>query len=144
MVVDASVVAKWYIAEEDSEKAVQIRNLHAAGKVTLTSPVLVLFEVGNTLSKHPSLDGQDAARAFQSLLDLGLKLRSFAESSLLQSTFLVSRELGITFYDAAYVVLTSEAEAAWLITADKDLYIKTKEYCMVRLLGETKPEELTA
>ena len=143
MVVDASVVAKWFIAEEDSEKAVQIRDLHSAGKVILTSPVLVLFEVGNILSKHPSFAGQDAARAFQSLLDLGLKLRSFAESSLLEKAFLVSRELGITFYDAAYVALTADAYAGWLITADKDLYMKTKEYSVVKLLGETKPEELT-
>ena len=80
--------------------------------------------------------------AFQSLLDLGVKLRSFAESSLLEKAFLVSRELGMTFYDAAYVALT--ADAGWLITADKDLYMKTKEYSVVKLLSETKPEELTA
>jgi hypothetical protein len=71
---------------------------------------------------------------------LGLKLRSFAESSLLRSTFLISRELGITFYDAAYVALTTDAR---LITADKDLYMKAKEHSVVKLLGETKPEELT-
>lgn len=71
---------------------------------------------------------------------MGLKLRSFAESSLLRNAFLVSREFGITFYDAAYVALT--ADAAWLITADKDLYMKAKEHCEVQLLSETKPEEL--
>ena len=139
--MDASVVAKWYIAEEDSEKAVQIRDLHSAGKVTLTSPLLVLYEVGNTLTKHPSYAGQDAARAFQSLLELGLKLRSFAESSLLEKAFLISRDLGITFYDSAYIALTADAS---LITADKDLYMKTKQWCNVQLLGETNPEELTA
>jgi predicted nucleic acid-binding protein len=73
---------------------------------------------------------------------LGLKLRSFAESSLLENALLVSRELKITFYDAAYVALTTDAR--WLITADKDFYMKTKEYSAVKLLGETKPEELTA
>jgi len=75
---------------------------------------------------------------------LSLKLRSFAESSLLEDTFLISRELGITFRDAAYVVLTAQAEAAWLITADKDLYMKAEGQCQVKLLSETKPEELTA
>ena len=71
---------------------------------------------------------------------MGLKLRSFAESNLLKSTFLVSRELGITFYDAAYVALTADAR---LITADKDLYTKTKKSFDVQLLSQTKLEELT-
>lgn len=74
-------------------------------------------------------------------MDLGLKLRSFVESSLLESAFMTSRELGITFYDAAYVVLTVDGP---LITADKDLWMKTKEYCPVQLLSETNPEELLA
>ena len=74
-------------------------------------------------------------------MDLGLKLRSFVESSLLESAFMISRELGITFYDAAYVVLTVDGP---LITADKDLCMKTKEYCPVQLLSETNPEELPA
>lgn len=141
VVVDASVVAKWYIAEENSEKAVQIRDLHSTGKVTLTSPLLVLCEVGNTLTKHPSFAGQDAAKAFQSLLDLGLRLRSFAESSLLEKAFMISRELGITFYDAAYVALTADGP---LITADKDLCMKIRRYCEVQLLSETNPEDLPA
>ena len=42
---------------------------------------------------------------------------------------------------AAYVALT--ADVARLITADKDLYMKAKERCEVKLLSETKPEELT-
>ena len=71
---------------------------------------------------------------------MGLKLRSFAESNLLKSTFLVSRELGITFYDAAYVALTADAR---LITADKALYTKTKKSFDVQLLSQTKLEELT-
>lgn len=72
---------------------------------------------------------------------MGLRLRSFAESSLLEKVFVISRELGITFYDAAYVALTADA---WLITADKDLYMKIKDVTGVRLLSETSHEELTA
>ena len=81
------------------------------------------------------------ASAFQSLLDLGLKLRSFTESSLLEKAFLISRDSGVTFYDAAYVALAADAR---LVTADKDLYTKTKKSCDVQLLSQTKPEELTA
>lgn len=48
----------------------------------------------------------------------------------------------LSIYDAAYVALT--VDAAWLITADKDLCMKAKEHSVVKLLGKTKPEELTA
>ena len=40
---------------------------------------------------------------------------------------------------AAYVALTADA---LLITADKDLHMKTREYYGMRVLSETKPEEL--
>jgi len=95
------------------------------------------------LTKHPSFTVEDSARAFKSLLDLGLKLRSFAESELLGKSFEISRQLRVTFYDATYVTLAKEYDAK-LITADKDLHNKIKEYCDAQLLSETKPEELSA
>jgi len=74
--------------------------------------MLVLYEVGNTPAKHPSFGNEDSARAFQSLLDLTLKLRSFADSNLLQKSFEISRHLRITFYDASYVAVAKENETS--------------------------------
>jgi len=141
--VDASVVAKWYIMEEDFEKALRIRDLHSAGEITLSSPMLVVYELGNTLSKHPSFTVDDSEKAFQSFLDLSLKLRSFAEHKLLRRSFEISRELRITFYDALYVTLAKESQAT-LITADKQLHNKVKRYCDTKLLGEVALEELAS
>jgi predicted nucleic acid-binding protein len=91
--------------------------------------------------KHPSLIGQDAVKAFQSLLDLGLELRSFTEPSLLESAFKISREFGITFYEPAYVALST---GGFLVTADKELYMKVNQICLAQLLSETNVEELAA
>lgn len=77
------------------------------------------------------------------MLDLALKLRSFTEANLLARSFEVSRQLRVTFYDAAYAVLAKENEAP-LITADKDFHNKIRRYCHVRLLSEIEPEELAA
>jgi predicted nucleic acid-binding protein len=139
VVVDASVVTKWFIAERDSDKAVQIRDLHTAEKVTLTSPLLLLFEVGNTLTRHPSFAHEDALKAFQSLLDVGLKLKSFAEPALLERAFTIARERGMTFYDAAYIAITDTGP---LITADLELAAKAKPICQSQLLSQANPEEL--
>lgn len=143
MVVDASVVTKWYIIEEDNEKAIRIRDLHSAGRVTLSSPLLLVYEVGNALGRHPAFTESDSVRVFQSLLDSGIKLRSFAESKLLAESFEISRDLHVTFYDATYVALAKEYDAI-LVTADRDLWSKIKRQCKVRLLSEMRIEELTA
>jgi len=139
--VDASVVTKWYIIEEDFEKAVRIRDLHLSGRLTLSSPLLVVYEVGNALGKHPAFTESDSAKAFQSLLDVGLQLRSFAESKLLGESFKISRQLQLTFYDATYVALAKEYDAM-LVTADRNLCSKIERHCRTELLGEMKPEEL--
>jgi predicted nucleic acid-binding protein len=142
-VIDASVVAKWYITEADSDKATGIRDLQSAGKIILSSPLIIIYEIGNVLTRHPSFTSDDSVSAFQSLLDLGIKLRSFADPKLLGKSFEISKQLRVTFYDAMYVVLTKEEDAA-LITADKDLFIKARHYCKTQLLSDTKPERLSA
>jgi len=121
--------------EKDFEKALRIRDLHSAGEITLSSPMLVIYELGNTLAKHPSFTVDDSEKAFRSFLDLSLKLRSFAEHKLLRRSFEVSRELRITFYDALYVALAKECQAT-LVTADKELHDKIKRYCDTQLLSE--------
>jgi len=100
--------------------------------------MLLIYELGNTLAKHPSFTDDDSEKAFQSLLDMSLDLRSFADHKLLRKSFKASRELRITLYDALYVTLAKESQAT-LITADKELHNKVKRYCDTQLLGEVPP-----
>jgi len=141
IVLDVSVILKWFIEEEDSDRAIKIRDLYVQGKIRLSLPVLVLFELGNTLLKHPSITLEDSETAFQALLDLGMEFRSFVEAKLLKNAFKISREFNITFYDAAYVVL-SKLYGTKFITADKGLYDKIKDSFDVLLLRNVEPESL--
>jgi len=101
----------------------------------------MIFEIGSTLTKHPSFTSQDSVKAFQSLLDLGIRLRSFVEPKLLGETYEISKQLQVTFYDASYVALAKERDAA-LVTADRVLYGKIKRYCKAQLLSDTTSSEL--
>ncbi|MEM2840211.1 MAG: type II toxin-antitoxin system VapC family toxin [Candidatus Bathyarchaeia archaeon] len=141
MVLDASVVAKWYIAEDAFEKAIQIRDAYLSGKLSVYSPTLLIYEIGNILTRHPSFTSEDSAAAFKSLLDLGLNLKDFTEPQILEKSFGISRQLQVTFYDATYVALAKEYDAK-LITADEGLHNRIKEYCNSQLLSEVKLEEL--
>jgi len=48
-VLDASVVLKWFVNEEDSDKAVRLRKQYYLGEREIVVPDLLLFEVSNAL-----------------------------------------------------------------------------------------------
>lgn len=49
IVVDASVVAKWYLIEEYSDNAIKLRNDYVRGLVQIIVPSLLEYEVLNAL-----------------------------------------------------------------------------------------------
>lgn len=141
IIVDASIVSKWYIEEENSNKAIEIRDLHATGKIGLAAPILLLYEVGNTFLRHPLITLEDAAKAFQALLDLGIELRSLSELDLFRTAFENARKLNVTFYDASYIALAQQYKTKFL-TADKKLHDRPRQKVNAALLSEIKPENL--
>jgi len=48
-VVDASVVVKWFVEEENSSKAIEIRDKYVNAELKLIAPEILLFEVLNAL-----------------------------------------------------------------------------------------------
>ena len=52
VVLDASVIAKWFVEEELSEKALKIRDLCVEGKLEIFIPELAFLEVLSALSKR--------------------------------------------------------------------------------------------
>ncbi|MGC8578222.1 MAG: hypothetical protein ACP5M7_09575 [Thermoproteota archaeon] len=49
VVVDASVVVKWFVEEENSDKAIKIRDKYIEGEIKLIAPEIITFEVLNAL-----------------------------------------------------------------------------------------------
>ena len=47
IVLDASVVAKWFIEEEDTEKAIEIRDKFVQGEIEVLVHSLLIYEIGN-------------------------------------------------------------------------------------------------
>jgi len=54
IVIDASVVVKWFVDEEGSEGALAIRKKYAEGEAEIIAPELILFEALNAL-RHKGL-----------------------------------------------------------------------------------------
>jgi len=50
IVIDASVIAKWYLEEEFSGQATELRDAFGTGRVSILAPSLLYYETLNALS----------------------------------------------------------------------------------------------
>ncbi len=134
LVIDASAAAKWFLEEEHTKKALSVRKAHLEGKINLTAPDLLVYEVANALNYNPKVSEDDLAARVQDLIesDIDLVPPSFEFSTRIART---AREYSISVYDASYVAL-SDIIATNLITADRRLYEKLSRAKRIFLIDE--------
>ena len=134
LIVDASVVVKWFTKEEDKEKAVKIRDDFVNGNIEIVFPDLILYEIANALRYNPNFNSDDVNSAIESLLDMEIDI-VVPQSSTLKKAIEISFERNLTIYDSFYIALASEIDYGF-VTSDEQLYKKVKDLGFVYLLGE--------
>lgn len=117
IVVDTSVVVKWYIPETHHRHARRLRDAYLDGTVDLVAPALMPFEAINALKYSGQYDGTRLADASRSLSEYGIDLVPFAETGPVAA---IADDLGTTIYDAAYLALAHERDTV-VYTADEAL-----------------------
>lgn len=117
LVVDTSVVVKWYIPEQHHEQARALRDDFLNGTHDLYAPALMPFEAVNALYYSGHYDGERLVEAADSLGEYGIELVPFQSVGALAE---ITTAIGITAYDAAYVALAVERDAT-AYTADSTL-----------------------
>ena len=116
-VVDANVVAKWFVPEPLSEEAVRLLD----EKHELASPDLLWPEIGNVLwrkARAGQLSGQEAARIVRALDQF--PLRVFPSRLVLEGALEIALGTGRSVHDCVYVALAVALECR-LVTADERL-----------------------
>jgi predicted nucleic acid-binding protein len=127
LVVDASVVAKFYLKDEDhSQIAQQLLGDFSAGSIDLVAPQFLLHEVASTLLgavRRRRLDQADADEALEELLTLGVQFvqDNAPGSSMLREAYALASRFGCGLYDALYLSVSLTLDLP-LITADGRLY----------------------
>ena len=125
VVVDASVLVKWYNLEDDSENALRLRNDYASRQVELIAPYLITYEIANSLRYNPDFGAEDVNSAITDLMNMQLCLKLLDETQIRRATDLAFK-YGITIYDAVYLAL-AETDEVPLYTADERLMVKTTQ-----------------
>ena len=135
LVIDASVVLKWFLAdEEDGERALDILDSCAANRVALHGPALLEFEVANGLviaKRKARVSEATALKAMEGFTELGIELHPLAP--LYPRVLASCHRYNISAYDAAYLALAENLKAD-LVTADKRLFTATRPLEIVALM----------
>ena len=120
-VVDACVIAKWAIPEDDSDRALRLLALAERGEARLLAPSLWRVEVTNVVWKHLQrglLHPADADAAVALLRHLPIE--NVPDARVLEPAFTIAVEAGVSVYDALYAALAFDTLAP-LVTADRRL-----------------------
>ena len=139
-VVDASVVLKWQLDDEEYiPQATALRNdFYALGVVKAIAPHLLVYEVINgilTATRRKRLVSDKALEVLDNLMELGVELREVEPERVLESAL----EHNLAAYDAAYLAL-AESEGCELWTGDRSFYQAVKGALpWVRWLGDYIP-----
>jgi predicted nucleic acid-binding protein len=135
-VVDASVLVKWFLyqQEADRDRALALRELHISGRSTLFIPQLALLEVLNAVRFSPRAKEEDGEMALEALQGLHLETKP-PEPDLLRKANAIAWAYNVTIYDALYVALAEQVGYP-LITADEAIVGKLTGHSIVLPLKE--------
>lgn len=130
LIIDTSVILKWFFFEENRDNALRIRDDFLRKNVRLGMPAHCLFEAGNIVGlKLPE----------EALLVISeIKMMSIYEYPLTlevskKSLDIMKKFPKTSFYDAVYHALAIENNGTF-VTADKKYHDATKSLKHIRLL----------
>jgi predicted nucleic acid-binding protein len=118
-------VAKWYLTERDSDKALALRDDFATGHLDITIPSLLYYEVANALRFSGAYSIIELKTAAVSLSKYAFEVWQ-PRGRLLEDALDLSLGKEITVYDACYVALAQRKRVS-LCTEDAELLSKFPE-----------------
>lgn len=142
IVIDASVVLKWYLADEKySPPAMEILNKYVSNEIGLLAPSLLEYEVINGLMiarKRGRITEKKILTAVDGFVSLEIpqkNLSLFYPKAIHYSTL-----FNLSVCDASYLALAAE-EGIEFVTADERLYeVVSKELQWVKRLSKTSDD----
>ncbi|NOR13158.1 MAG: PIN domain-containing protein [Candidatus Aminicenantes bacterium] len=127
IVVDASVVLKWYLSDEIyGQDALEILDKYVSYEIEILAPSILEYEVLNGLliaKKRGRFKEEMLVTAVEGFL--GLEIEQKDISFFYPDVLFFSESHNLSAYDASYLAVANE-EGALLVTVDKNLYNKVK------------------
>lgn len=127
LVIDSSIIVKWLSRDNEQYLDIVDKMLKEAQSesVILIAPELAKYEVGNVLLSGKNLAPNQAKIALTQFYNLPIQFIAESKESA-QETFAQAYDLGITYYDAAFISLAKQYNAT-LVTENIKHQGKSKE-----------------
>jgi predicted nucleic acid-binding protein len=120
-VLDSSVGFKWFLVENDTPRARQLRDDYARSLVELISPDVFPIEIVHALTRAERANRITPQEGSQLVTDLFQILPTLSPSlPLLPRAYELSSQARIGVYDCLYIAL-AEREQCQIVTADQRL-----------------------
>lgn len=127
VVIDTSVLIKWFVDEIKSDSAIAIRDRYIKGELSLLAPNLILYELLNAL-KYINLHNQnEVERIFETITNYGIEFCSL-DTELANKTIEIAMTNKLTIYDSTYVALANLKKGKIITADEKMLKNAPKEY----------------
>jgi predicted nucleic acid-binding protein len=126
VVIDTSIVVKWYLPEDGSEEATRLREECERSGTAIMMPELVRAELANAMWSHRNLKPDEKRWAVSHFLDMPFDIMPM-EPELIRRALDLAFELDATIYDCIYLALAVLAGTR-LITADIQFARKAGKY----------------
>ena len=127
-VIDASVVLKWYLDDEEyGQRALSLLAKYVSEELDIIAPSLLEYEVINGLliaQKRGRFKEEKILTAIEGFLNLEIKFLNL--SHLYQKVLHYCKAYNCSAYDASYLAV-AENEGAGMITSDAGLYKAVKK-----------------
>jgi predicted nucleic acid-binding protein len=107
--LDTSVVVKWFVPEEDSEKALSLRHAQENREIQLYAPEVLLMELANALRYSSEFSASEIAEALDTPFGLNVLLVPFSLEAL-NSAVTLSLNQDLAVYDAYFLALARALE----------------------------------
>ncbi len=134
IVIDTSVAMKWFFPESGFKKALELKDRHIKGKITIYSRDLFLYEFTSAFKNYSSqkIEEKDFSIAVSALTSLKIKFLPLKFQEI-EELFLLSRKLNISIYDCSFLLLAIRLKAP-LYTSDKKLLLKGRNFTEMVLI----------
>ncbi len=133
IVVDANVIAKWFISEEGSDKADVLKERYIDGEIEILTTPLLFYEVLNALKYSALFDESELNAAGESLENYGFKVITI-QNEIRRIMIEIAVLHHMTIYDSSYIALSIVMDSL-LCTADekipKKLPTKLKKHILI-------------
>jgi predicted nucleic acid-binding protein len=125
LVLDASVIAKAFVAEPDS----QLLNAILASDPVLAAPAHALAEVGEVLRRKRALGQMTAEQLDRACDALPAFVMSVELGELFAPAMEMAQEIAVSFYDCLYVAAADQLDCR-VVTADRKLVTALQKHAL--------------